>query len=92
MGLDCRGRLVDQVCLIYSGYPLTPVPPPCLSAPTPCSRNHCVATLDLSEKLMLVIGRPSEATRAIAVLTPTMRPSPSKSGPPEFPRFKPVSV
>ena len=31
---------------------------------SPCSLSHCAATLDLREKLMLVMGRPSAATRA----------------------------
>jgi hypothetical protein len=35
---------------------------------------------------------PSGATRAIAVLTPIMRPLVSSNGPPESPRLSPVSV
>src|SRR5262249_3915274 len=58
----------------------------------PWSRNHPMATLDFKEKLILVIGCPSGATRAIAVLTPIMRPLVSSNGPPELPRFSPVSV
>jgi hypothetical protein len=48
--------------------------------------------VDLSEKLILVIVNPSLATRAIAVLIPIIRPSVAINGPPELPRFKPVSV
>src|SRR4029079_1029326 len=59
---------------------------------SPCSLSHCAATLDLREKLMLVMGRPSAATRAIAVLTAIICPSLSSRGPPELPRFSPVSV
>lgn len=33
----------------------------------PRSRNHCVAILGVSKKLLLVIGRLSQATRTIAV-------------------------